>query len=66
MPHLFFLHEKCGGYRRYGSGDIPEINDAGQSFIVVNVLGDIAAETFDISDEALEEMADAFDFSAIP
>lgn len=37
-----------------------------QSFIVVNVLGDIAAGTFDISDEALETMADAFDFSVIP
>lgn len=37
-----------------------------QSFIVVNVLGDILAGTFDISDEALEGMADAFDFSVIP
>jgi len=36
-----------------------------QSFIVVNVLGDILADTFDISDEALESMADAFDFSVI-
>lgn len=42
------------------------IAERGQSFIVVNVLGDILAGTFDISDEALEEMADAFDFSVIP
>lgn len=37
-----------------------------QSFIVVNVLGDILSDTFDMSDEALESMADAFDFSVIP
>ncbi|MDE7415800.1 MAG: hypothetical protein K2N44_05695 [Lachnospiraceae bacterium] len=37
-----------------------------KSFIVVNVLGDILSDTFDISDEALEMMADAFDFSVIP
>ena len=37
-----------------------------KSFIVVNVLGDILSDTFDISDEALEMMTDAFDFSVIP
>ncbi len=37
-----------------------------QSFIVVNVLGDILSDTFDISNDALEAMADAFDFSVIP
>lgn len=36
------------------------------SFVVVNVLGDILSGTFDISNEALEAMADAFDFSVIP
>ena len=36
------------------------------SFVVVNVLGDIMSGTFDISNEALEAMADAFDFSVIP
>lgn len=37
-----------------------------KSFIVVNVLGDILSDAFDISDEALEMMADAFNFSVIP
>ncbi len=36
------------------------------SFIVVNVLGDLLSDTFEISDEMLEELADLFDFSAIP
>lgn len=37
-----------------------------ESFIVVNVLGDFAEDTFQVSDEMLEEMAEAFRFSAIP
>lgn len=37
-----------------------------QSFLVVNVLGDFVSDTFEISDEMLEELADIFDFSAIP
>jgi len=37
-----------------------------QSFLVVNVLGNFASNTFEISDEMLEELADIFDFSAIP
>ncbi|MBD5463306.1 MAG: sigma-70 family RNA polymerase sigma factor [Lachnospiraceae bacterium] len=36
------------------------------SFIVVNVLGDLLSGTFEMSDEMLEELADLFDFSAIP
>ena len=36
------------------------------SLIVVNVLGDLLEDTFQISDKMLEEMAEAFDFSAIP
>lgn len=36
------------------------------SYIVVNVLGDVASDTFEVSDEMLEELADAFDFAAIP
>lgn len=36
------------------------------SFIVVNVLGDLLSDTFEMSDEMLEELADLFDFSAIP
>ncbi len=36
------------------------------SYIVVNVLGDLLADTFEISDEMLEELAELFDFSAIP
>ena len=36
------------------------------SFIVVNVLGDVLSDTFEISDEMLEDLADLFDFSAIP
>lgn len=42
------------------------ILDGESSFIVVNVLGDIASNTFEVSDEMLEELADMFDFSAIP
>lgn len=42
------------------------ITERENSFVVVNVLGDIASGTFDLSDEALEAMADAFDFSVIP
>lgn len=40
--------------------------DGESSFIVVNVLGNIASNTFEVSDEMLEELADIFDFSAIP
>lgn len=36
------------------------------SFIVVNVLGDLSPDTFEMSDEMLEELADLFDFTAIP
>ena len=36
------------------------------SIIVVNVLGDLLEKTFEVSDEALEELADAFDFLEIP
>ena len=35
------------------------------SFIVVNVLGDVSSDTFEMSDEMLEELAELFDFSAI-
>lgn len=42
------------------------ILDGEGSFIVVNVLGNIASNTFEVSDEMLEELADIFDFSAIP
>lgn len=36
------------------------------SYIVVNVLGDLASNTFEASDKMLEELADNFDFLAIP
>ncbi|MDE6530509.1 MAG: RNA polymerase sigma factor [Lachnospiraceae bacterium] len=42
------------------------IVESDDSYIVVNVLGDVASDTFEVSDEMLEELADAFDFSAIP
>lgn len=35
------------------------------SFIIVNLLGDIWGDSFDVSDRALEELADAFDFSGV-
>ena len=35
------------------------------SFIVVNILGDLLPDTFEMSDEMLEELADLFDFSVI-
>lgn len=37
-----------------------------QSFLVVNVSGDWVSDTFEISNKMLEELADIFDFSAIP
>ncbi len=37
-----------------------------ESYIVVNVLGDLASDSFQVSDEMLEELADAFDFSVVP
>lgn len=40
--------------------------DLEKSFITVNVLGNLRINTFDISDEQLEKMADAIDFSVIP
>lgn len=42
------------------------IAERDNSFIVVNVLGDLRSETFEMSDEMLEELANLFDFSAIP
>lgn len=42
------------------------IAERDHSYIVVNVLGDLYADTFEMSDEMLEELADLFDFSAIP
>ncbi|MDE5588484.1 MAG: sigma-70 family RNA polymerase sigma factor [Acetatifactor sp.] len=42
------------------------IADRKASFIVVNVLGDFLGDTFQVSDEMVEEMAEAFQFSAIP
>ena len=42
------------------------IAERDNSFIVVNVLGDLFSDTFEMSDEMLEELADLFDFSAIP
>lgn len=36
------------------------------SYILVNVLGDFASSTFEVSNEILEELTDVFDFSAIP
>lgn len=40
--------------------------DREKSFIVINILGNILEGSFDISNEVLEEMADAIDFAAIP
>ncbi len=37
-----------------------------QSFIVVNVLGDLLSDTFEMSDGTLEELAELFDFGTIP
>ncbi len=42
------------------------IAERDNSFIVVNVLGDLFSDTFEMSDEMLEELADLFDFSEIP
>ena len=42
------------------------IAERDNSFIVVNVLGDLRSDTFEMSDEMLEELANLFDFSAIP
>lgn len=42
------------------------IAERDNSYIVVNVLGDLQGDTFEMSDEMLEELADLFDFSAIP
>ena len=39
--------------------------DREKSFIVINVLGDMSDIT-DVNDERLEQLADAFDFAAIP
>lgn len=36
-----------------------------KSFSVVNMLGNILGDSFDVSDEALEKLADGFDFSAL-
>ena len=40
--------------------------DLEKSFIAVNVMGNIRTNTFDVSDETLEKMADSIDFSVIP
>lgn len=40
--------------------------DREKSFVSINVLGSITADTFEVSDEMLEDLAEAFDFSAIP
>ena len=40
--------------------------DLEKSFMAVNVLGNLRTNTFDVSDEMLEEMADFIDFSVIP
>lgn len=37
-----------------------------KSFVTVNVLGDVLGGTFDIGEEELEKLAEAFDFSVIP
>ncbi len=42
------------------------IAERNNSFIIVNVLGDFFSDTFEMSDEMLEELADLFDFAAIP
>lgn len=39
--------------------------DQEKCFITVNVLGDLVGGTFDISNEALEALADSFDFAAV-
>lgn len=36
------------------------------SYVVVNVLGDIEQDLFEVSDEGLETLAEMFDFSVIP
>ena len=40
--------------------------DTEESFVTVNVLGDWAMGTFDISRENLEEIAEGFHFSVVP
>lgn len=40
--------------------------DLEKSFISVNVMGNIRTNSFDVSDEMLEKMADSIDFSVIP
>ena len=40
--------------------------DTEESFVTVNVLGDWAMGTFDISREDLEEIAEGFHFSVVP
>lgn len=37
-----------------------------KSFVVVNVLGDVEGNLFDVTDQTLEELAEMFDFSVIP
>ena len=37
-----------------------------KSFVTVNVLGDVLSGTFNIGEEELEKLAEAFDFSVIP
>lgn len=37
-----------------------------ESYIVVNVLGDIMNDSYDVSDEDLETLAEMFDFTVIP
>ncbi len=37
-----------------------------KSFVVVNLLGNIMSGNFDVSDEMLQNLAETFDFSAIP
>lgn len=40
--------------------------DLEKSFIAVNVMGNIRTNSFDVSDEMLEKIADSIDFSVIP
>lgn len=40
--------------------------DLEKSFITVNVMGNIRTNSFNVSDEMLEKMADSIDFSVIP
>lgn len=40
--------------------------DREQSFLVINVLGDIYSDTCDVTNEQLENFAELFDFSLIP